>query len=174
MFLASHRMASHGCASIEGHHRYHQECRRRCRQRHAWAQGIHTSHTCTHTHTSTHTCTHTSIHTHMHTHKHVHTHMHTQRTQNDGGTNPTVCSTGSHRVLIVNLRPLSCTCTMSDHAHLISWGKATAIALADTWRQEHSQVPESAEAFWTVKFFVTLVFWQGVVCGGNVSVCNHG
>ena len=95
-------------------------------------------------------------------------------TENFGGTTTDVIwITRIRRVLIRNLRPLSCTCITFDLGQLISEGKAAAVARADAWRKEHSYA-FLTDAFLTIKYFVTLVFWQGVAFGGNVSACNHG
>ena len=77
------------------------------------------------------------------------------------------------RVLIKNLRPLSCTYITFDLRHLIFEGKAAAVARAAAWRKKHLYA-FLTDAFVTIKYFVTLVFWQGVAFGGNASACNHG
>ena len=95
-------------------------------------------------------------------------------TKNFGGTTTDVIwITGIRRVLIRNLQLLSCTCITFDLGQLISEGKAAAAARADAWNKKHSYAC-STSAFLTIKYFVTVVFWQGVVFGGNVSACSHG
>ena len=87
-----------------------------------------------------------------------------------GSTTEVIWSTGIRRVLIRSLRPLSCTCITVDLGQFISEGKAAAVARADAWRISVGQEALSV----CRKYFVTLVFWQGVAFGGNVSACNHG
>ena len=95
-------------------------------------------------------------------------------TGNFGGTTTNVIwSTRIRRVLIRNLRPLSCTCITFDLGQLISEGKAAAVARADAWRKEHSYA-FLTNAFLTMKYCVILVCWQEVAFGGNVWACNHG
>ena len=48
-----------------------------------------------------------------------------------GSTTEIIWSTGIRRVLIRNLRPLSCTCITVDLEQLISEGKAAAVARVD-------------------------------------------